>query len=117
VRHVYFLLAVLVILLGLTHTIATFFLFAEMNGRALWFASAGLLLIVTGMLNLLNRAYGRAAPGLRWACVATNAAMFVFAILAGHAGAASDLQLVFVVGLMGAAALVSTLPAATAPNA
>ncbi len=87
-----------------------------MNARALWFASAGLLLIVTGMLNLLNRAYGRAAPGLHWACVATNAVMFVFAILAGYAGAASDLQFVFIVGLMAATTLASALPAAIAPS-
>ena len=109
-RSFYLVLAVLVILLGLVHLAATFALFDSLNSRAIWFASGGVAIVLTGMLNLLNRAYGAAAPGLRWAAVGANAAMTLFAALAGIAGAASGAQLAGIVGLMAAATLVSALP-------
>src|SRR5688572_19695459 len=111
-RRLYLVLAVLIILLGLVHLASTPQLFDALNSRALWFASGGLLLILTGVLNLLNRAYGAAAPGLRWATIATNAVMTAFAAIAGTVGAASGAQLVVIVGLMAATAFVSWLPSA-----
>ena len=109
-RSFYLVLAVLVILLGLVHLAATFGLFDALNSRAIWFASGGVAIVLTGLLNLLNRAYGADAPGLRWSAVGANAVMTVFAALAGIAGAASGAQLVFIVGLMAATTLVSILP-------
>ena len=106
-RQLYLLLAVLIILLGLVHVSATFALFDALTSRAVWFASGGLAMILTGVLNLLNRAYGAAAPGVRWAAFGANAAMTIFAALAGIAGAASVAQLIVIVGLMAAATLLS----------
>jgi hypothetical protein len=112
-RHLYLVLALLIILLGLVHLVATFSLFDEINSRAIWFASGGVAIIFTGILNLRNRAYGRSARGVRWASFGANAVMTIFAALAGVAGAAADVQLVVIVGLMAAAALMSLMPAAS----
>jgi hypothetical protein len=109
-RAFYLVLGVLVILLGLVHLAAAFALFDALNSRAIWFASGGIAIVLTGLLNLLSRAYGAAAPGLRWSTVGANVVMTVFAALAGIAGAASGGQLVGIVGLMAAATLVSVLP-------
>ena len=110
-RGVYLVLALLMIGLGLVHLAATFALFDALTGRAVWFASAGVAIVLTGVLNLLARAYGAAARGVRWAAIGANLVMTVFAALAGVAGAASDAQLAAIVGLMAAATLVSMLPA------
>ena len=116
-RALYLILALFMILLGLVHIAATFVLFDSLTIRALWFASGGVAIVQTGLLNLLNRAYGASARGLRWATFGANAVMTVFAMLAGTAGAASGAQLVVIVGLMAAATLVSLLPgAAPAPS-
>jgi hypothetical protein len=109
-RILYLVLAVLIILLGVVHVAATFMLFDGLTGRAVWFASGGVAIVLTGLLNLLNRAYGAAARGVRWTAIGANAVMTVFAALAGRAGAASGVQLVLIVGLMAAATLVSIRP-------
>ena len=108
-RRLYLVLACLIILLGLVHVSATFALFDALNSRAVWFASGGLAMILTGVINLLNRAYGATAPGVRWAAFGANAALTIFAALAGIAGAASGAQLIVIVGLMVSTTLVSIL--------
>ena len=105
--RLYLLLAVLMSGLGLVHVSATFALFDSLSSRAIWFASGGLAMILTGVINLLNKAYGAAAPGIRWAAFGANFAMTVFAALAGIAGAASAAQQIVIVGLMIAATLLS----------
>ena len=116
-RTVYLVVALLIILLGLVHLAASFAIFHELSSRAVWFASGGLAVILTGLINLLNRAYGAAARGVRWAAVGANAVMTLFAALAGFAGAASNAQLVVIVGLMAVATLLSLrpVPAPSAP--
>jgi len=109
-RRLYLILALLVVALGLFHTVSTARFFDELNSRAVWFAGGGLLLVLAGILNLLNRAYGARAAGVRWAAVSTNLVMTGFAALAGAAGAASGAQLAGIVGLMATTALVSVLP-------
>ena len=106
-RTFYLVLAVLVVLLGLFHLVSTLRFYDELSSRAVWFASGGLALIFTGVLNLLSRAYGNAAPGVRWSALGANAVMTVFAWLAGTAGAASGAQLAAIVGLMAVTTLVS----------
>ena len=106
-RTLYLVLAVLMILLGLVHLAATFVLFDGLTGRAVWFASGGLAIVLTGLINLNNRTYGATAPGLRWTAIGANAVMTAFALLAGLAGAASGAQLIGIVGLMAAATVVS----------
>ena len=105
--RLYLLLAVLMSGLGVVHVSATFAFFDTLSSRAIWFASGGLAMILTGVINLLNRAYGAAAPGVRWAPFGANFAMTVFAALAGIAGAASAAQQIVVVLLMVMATLLS----------
>ena len=109
-RLVYLILANLILLLGIVHIAATFLLFDALTGQAIWFASGGVAIILTGLINLVNRAYGAAARGVRWTAIGANAVMTLFAALAGMAGAASGAQLVFIVGLMAATTAVSIRP-------
>lgn len=95
-QRVYASFASGVLLLGLVHTLSTP---RALTPQALWFASGGLTMLLTGALNLLNRAYGAAAPGLRRTCIGTNVVMTAFAALSGVVGGATAPQLVVVVGL------------------
>ena len=110
-RALYAVVAAAIILLGLVHVGATFALFDGLTSRAIWFASGGLALIFTGLFNLLNRAYGPIAPGLRWATVGVDAVMTLFALLAGMADAAPVAQIAAIAGTMLAATLLSLRPA------
>ena len=106
-RTLYLVLVSLIIGVGLLHISATFVLFDALTNRAVWFASGGLAMTLTGVIGLLNRAYGAIAPGVRWAAIGANAAMTIFAGLAGLAGLASGVQVVVGVGLMAATTLIS----------
>jgi hypothetical protein len=114
-RRVYFGLGVGIIVLGVVHIAATLRYFSQLTTAAVWFASGGLAIMLTGALNLLRRAYGEMAPGVRFVCVAANAAMTVFAGLAGYAGRASFAEFAVVLGVLGGATLCSVIPAAQRP--
>ena len=64
-----------IVALGVVHMTATFRFFGSLTGAAIWFFTGGIAMVLAGALDLLNRAYGAAAPGLRWFCVATNVTM------------------------------------------
>ena len=113
-RLFYLLCAILVIALGLAHTAATFVFFDTLTSRAIWFASAGLVLVLQGALNILNRAYGSTARGVMWTCVGANLVMAAFTTLARIVDRAPAAQLVVIVGLQLATLGLSWLPAARA---
>jgi len=100
-----------IVALGVVHMTATFSLFASLTGAAVWFFTGGLAMVLTGGLNLLNRAYGAAAPGLRWFCVSTNVTMTALAFVSGRVSHAPLGQLMFVVGWFAATGAVSVLRA------
>ena len=108
-RRVYFALSLGIVALGFIHMAATP---RHLTSAAVWFASGGFAMVLTGALNLLRQVYGAAAPGLRVVCIAANVAMTAFALVAGYVGRASAGQFVVVLGLMGGATLLSVLPAA-----
>jgi hypothetical protein len=110
-RHVYFVLSLGIVTLGVIHIAATPKLFSHLTSGALWFASGGLVLMLTGAFNLLRRAYGAIAYGLTLVCVITNVLMTGFALLQAYVTGASALQFVMVVGLMASATVLSVLPA------
>lgn len=110
--RIYLLVSLGIIGLGILHIASTPRLFAQLSSPAVWFASGGLAIVLTGVLNLLSRTYGHAAPGLRIACVSTNAVMTAFAVLAGYVGRASASELALILSLMGGATLLSLLPSA-----
>jgi hypothetical protein len=115
-RRAYFVLSVGVILLGMVHVAATPRYFARLTSAAVWFASGGLAMVLTGALNLLRRVYGDVAPGLRRVCVGANVGMTAFAVLAGYASRASAVEFLLVLGLLGGATLFSLLPGAQVGN-
>ena len=114
-RRAYFVLSLGTMALGLIHVAATPRFFPHLTSGAVWFASGGLAIILTGALNLLRRVYGEVAPGLRRVCVGANVAMTIFALLAGYAGHASARDYLIVLGLLGGITLLSLLPAAQRP--
>ncbi len=103
-RKMYGVLGWGIIALGMLHMASTP---RALTASAVWFFSGGIAMVLTGALNLLSRTYGGAAPGLRWFCVATNAAMTAFALVAGSVGRASVGELVAIVGWMGATTVIS----------
>ena len=109
-RRIYLVLGVAIIALGLVHAAATLFLFDELNSRAVWFASSGVAIILAGLLNLLNGAYGADAAGVRWASIFANATMTVLAIVAGYADAAPTAQIGAIAGLMALTLILSLRP-------
>jgi len=99
-----------IVALGVLHMAATARLFTALTQSALWFLSGGLAMVLTGAINLLNRAYGGSAPGLQWVCRAANVALAVFAVTAGLVGRAGAVETIVVVGLMAGTAVLSLLP-------
>src|SRR5438128_7432490 len=83
------------------HILATLRLHHTLNSSSLWFFTGGIALALTGTLNLLHRAYGRIAPGLRRVCIGTNILMTIFAVLSGVVADASIAGFTLVLGLIG----------------
>lgn len=110
-RLVYLVLSIGIIVLGVIHIASTPRFFLHLTSAAVWFASGGLAIILTGALNLLRRAYGETALGVRSVCVITNVLMTGFALLAGYVSRAPVSQFVLVLGLLGGATVFSLLPA------
>jgi len=76
-------------MLGIIHVAATPVFHDRLTGAALWFASGGVAMSVTGGMNVLRVLYAGVAPGVRYACIAANLAMLVLAsTFAWRAGAA-----------------------------
>jgi hypothetical protein len=48
-----------------------------------WFLGAGIAMVLSGSLNLLNSAYGAGARGVRSVCIGNNLLMTCFAVAAG----------------------------------
>lgn len=115
-RAAYLVVSVGIVVLGAVHVAATPHFFPHLTGAAMWFASGGLAIILTGALNLLRRAYGQWAPGLCAVCVAANLAMTAFALLTGYASRASAGEFGLVLGLLGGATVLSMVPSAQRPG-
>lgn len=99
-----------VVAFGLVHITAATRMFDGLSTAALWFVSGGLIMILTGILNLLNRVYGQRAPGLRMVCVANNVFMTLFTAASGLVSNASVMALVSVIGLFTGVTVMSLLP-------
>ena len=106
-KYLYAILSWGILALGVLHMLATFRLFHTLNGAALWFFSGGIVLALTGTLNLLHRVYGRVAPGLRRVCIGTNILMTIFGVLSGVVSHAGIAGFALVLGLIGGATVLS----------
>lgn len=112
INRVYAALSWLAVGLGVVHIAATPRYQVQINQAALWFASGGLVMILTGALNLLNRTYGDSAAGLRRVSVAMNFVMTAFGVLMGIAGHPTLFQFAVVIGIFGGLSICSLLPPA-----
>jgi hypothetical protein len=106
-KYLYAILSWGIVALGVLHMLATLRLFHAMNTAALWFFSGGITLVLTGMLNLLHRVYGRIAPGVRRVCIGTNIFMTIFGVVSGIVSHAGIGGFALVVGLIGGATVLS----------
>jgi hypothetical protein len=98
-RKLYGVLAWVLATFGALHCFAAFRIYSALTMSALWFFSGGLLIILGATLNLLNRAYGAAAPGLRIATGISNVVIAAVATTGGILSHTSLAQLVVVLAL------------------
>jgi len=78
--------------LGALHMAATFRFFDAPSTNALWFFSGGALMALCAAVNLLNRAYGQSASGLRSVCVVANLLVTGIAVVGGILGRATAVE-------------------------
>ena len=111
-RRVYAILPWGIIALGVVHIAAATRMYDTVTMPALWFVNGGIVLVVAGALNLVNRAYGATARGLRLFCSATNIVVATFSVVAGVVGHAGIGSMIFVIGLLGGVTALSLMPTA-----
>ena len=101
-----------IVALGGLHMLATFRLSSSTPAFRLWFFGSGLAMALIGALNLLHRAYGHFAVGLRIVCWIANILLTLFAVAAGALTGASIVEYILVMSLVGGALILSFLPSA-----
>jgi len=106
-RRAYGILPWAMIGLGVLHMSAAFSRYDTLTEPAFWFFNGGIPLVLAGAVNLLNRAYGSGAPGLRWFCVAANVAMTAVTLAGGIVTNASGAGLAIVGGVMAGITILS----------
>ena len=104
----------LIVVLGVVHMAAATRVYHSLTSPAIWFFSGGVTLVLTGALNLLNRAYGRQALGLRWTCFAADLFLLIFSAVSGVVTHGSPASMVLVLGMIGGATVLSLTPRAHA---
>lgn len=87
---------------------ATTFRLSGTSVSKVWFFGAGIALVLDGVLNFLNRQYGRHALGVRVACIATNLLMLCFAGVAGRVTNASVAEQVVILFVLASTLVLST---------
>jgi len=96
-----------IVALGGLHMLATIRLSASTPAFRLWFFGSGIAMALAGALNLLNRAYGSSAVGVRMVCWIANVLLTLFAVVAGPLTNAGAAEYVVIVGLVGGASVLS----------
>lgn len=104
-----------IVALGGLHMLATLRLSASTPLFRLWFFGSGLAMTLVGALNLLHRAYGHLAPGLRVTCWFANVLMTLFALAAGALTGAGLVTYILIVGLVGGALILSFVRSVNPP--
>jgi len=111
-RTLYGVASWLLLAFGLVHIAATPSRFDTLTSGALWFLSGGVLLVVVASLNLLNRAYGVAAPGVRRVALVANIVNLGLATASGIVGRSGIAGWVIVLGILVPLAVLSAVPRA-----
>ena len=109
--RVYAVLAWLLAALAVLHMATTFRLTSASTFTKVWFFGAGVAMAQTAALNLLHRAYGRAALG--WVTRGSNAVMLALAAVGGLVTGASATELVVILGALATLLVLSFIDSAT----
>ncbi|HYJ07106.1 MAG TPA: hypothetical protein VEX43_18390 [Chthoniobacterales bacterium] len=96
-----------IVALGGLHMLTTIRLSASTPAFRVWFFGAGLAMALGGALNLLHRAYGRSAPGLRVVCWIANILLTLLGAVAGALTGASIAEYILIMSLLGGALILS----------
>jgi hypothetical protein len=96
-----------IVALGALHMLATIRLSASTPPFRVWFFGSGLALALGGALNLLHRAYGRSAPGLRVVCRIANILLTLLGAVAGALTGASVAEYILIMSLLAGAFILS----------
>jgi len=107
--RIYAVAAWLLMAIGVLHMATTWRLSAASAFTRVWFFGAGIAMVQAGALNLLNRAYGAGAVGVRRVCIGSNVLMTCFAVVAGVFTNAGPAQFIVVLGLVGGTTVLSFL--------
>jgi hypothetical protein len=99
-----------IVALGSLHLLTTIRLSASSPTFRVWFFGSGIAMALVGALNLLHRAYGPVAPGLRVVCRIANVCLTLFAAVAGALTGASLGEYLAILGLLGGASILSFIP-------
>ncbi len=87
--------------------VVTLRLSASTPAFRVWFFGSGIAMALVGALNLLHRAYGHSAPGLRVVCWIANIFLTLFALVAGALTGASIAEYIVIVSLVVGALILS----------
>ena len=115
VNRFYAFLGWAIVALGGLHMLTTIRLSASTPVFRVWFFGAGLAMSLAGALNLLHRAYGHSAAGLRYVCRTANVLLTLFAVTAGALTGASPAAFIVIVSLTGGAFILSFVRSAVNP--
>lgn len=96
-----------IVALGGLHMLTTIRLSASTPAFRVWFFGSGLAMALGGALNLLHRAYGRSAPGLRIVCWIANILLTLLGAVAGALTGASIAEYIVIMSLLGGAFILS----------
>ena len=105
-----------IIALGGLHMFTTIRLSASSPAFRVWFFGSGLAMALGGALNLLNRSYGRSAPGLRVVCWIANLLLTLLGAVAGAFTGASLAEYILIMSLLGGAFILSLSRSALNPS-
>ena len=111
-RLAYHALSWMIVALGVLHMLTTATLRSGTPVGRLWFFQAGVAIALSGVLNLLHRAYGAAAPGLRRVCIANNVLMTVLTAVGGVVTNAGPIAIALMLALVGGVTALSFSPRA-----
>lgn len=115
VNRLYAFVGWAIVALGGLHMLTTIRLTASTPAFRVWFFGSGVAMALVGALNLLHRAYGHSAAGLRIVCWTANIFLTLFALAAGALTGASVAAYILIVSLTGGALILSFVRSAIHP--
>ena len=107
VNRLYAFVGWAIVALGGLHMLATIRLAASTPAFRVWFFGAGLAMALGGALNLLHRAYGHSAPGVRIVCRIANIVLTLLSAVAGPVTGASIAEYILIMSLLGGTLILS----------